>query len=988
MAQTPASPVTVLRPDDLLLLRFHFHGLKLQQVSAGQPWTLVKDPPNQPKPLIIVEFPPQSIGEEAFFETTAIPPPTGQPPPTDTPNALKPPGQVGAFLSGPTWLVFNVTGQTPVPYTLAGLLAACVNGNQVVSVQRKQPSDWLIRLEFNLAQGRLFSRIEAPYHLVLSPEINTTWWGHVQPKANAADTRVELWHAAMIKSHPTPANKRPPRGGKLRAVWAADFTEQSWPASPPNHANSPFRMALDSRDRYELVRLTTDAGSYAKPVEADQLILSTLGAWLKAAGAWNPPNTLSVTEWRHLMTMGRDHFVRVVYRGCLFPFGHEASLVKITERKFQPVPNATDGQRAAYLRTRMFVIVRQPIIDHNHNGFPFRQVTLKTLVTPSIAPPEQSQIAGLSQDAFWVRSGENATQDNHVQFCVVAKDHEGREIEFTTPLAFIANDKATGNKAADIVSQAWTAPKAPSRNCTLGGQAVAFAHRVNPNDTTLETQSINLGARYDQGRTPRFRPLVIEAQVDIPAVKQLLGGAAQWSAIEYEPTFTQAEPGKYNNPAEIFARVKGSAPAVAFKTDQAGGLVKPDFAIQGLSRSLGPVPTVDAMVLGNFDPTNVFPDVTLLGGIKLNQIVNQVKFAGPPPDGQFIPRLVTTVENEVAVTRYRWYLKKDIADTDEAYRGGLFDTGLFKPDLEAEFEIVSEVRRPLDGSPGSFLSTGRLTNFGIVLLPDAELVKLHFGELKFTARSGQKTDVVVALAPDPASNQAITFLGPLKFVNALMQVVPLDGFADPPNLNIDASGVGLGYTLAIPNVGIGVFSLQNLSLSAGFYLPFVDKPASVSLAFCARENPGQVLVSLFGGGVFFAITLDTMGVQNVEMALEFGAGISLNLGVASGSVTVMGGVYFQKSGAAVLFSAYVRMVGKVSVLGLISITVEFYLALEYLVDQDKLFGIAALKVKVKIAFFSKTVTLEVRREFKGTDPTFRDTVALPDWQAYCDAYGD
>ena len=174
-----------------------------------------------------------------------------------------------------------------------------------------------------------------------------------------------------------------------------------------------------------------------------------------------------------------------------------------------------------------------------------------------------------------------------------------------------------------------------------------------------------------------------------------------------------------------------------------------------------------------------------------------------------------------------------------------------------------------------------------------------------------------------------------------MQVVPLDGFSDPPYLNIDASGVGLGYTLAIPNVGIGVFSLQNLSLSAGFYLPFVDKPANVCLAFCTRENPGQVLVSLFGGGVFFAITLDTKGVQNVEMALEFGAGISLNLGVASGSVTVMGGVYFQKSGDAVLFSAYIRMVGKVSVLGLISVTVEFYLALEYLVDQDKLFGIAA-----------------------------------------------
>ena len=177
-----------------------------------------------------------------------------------------------------------MAGQTPIPYTLAGLIAACVNGKQVVSVQRKPPIDRLIRLDFNLAQGRLFSRIEAPYHLVLSPEIGTTWWGQVQPKANAADTRVELWHAAMIKSHPTPASKRPPHGGKLRAVWATDFTEQNWPASPPNHAHDPFRMSLDSRDRYELVRLTTDSGNYAEPVEADQLILSTMGGVAQGRG--------------------------------------------------------------------------------------------------------------------------------------------------------------------------------------------------------------------------------------------------------------------------------------------------------------------------------------------------------------------------------------------------------------------------------------------------------------------------------------------------------------------------------------------------------------------------------------------------------------------------------------------------------------------------------------------------------------------------------
>ncbi len=978
MADETAAPITVLRSDDLLLVRFHFHGLMLQgSPSNGQPAQLVKIP-NVNAQTIIVEFPPQSIGEEAFFEAPSppIPPPAGEPAPTDTSETPTFPAR--AFLSGPTWLVFQVSATPPIPYTLAGIFAACVNGTQMVTTTRKKPPATLHSLGEYLQAGRLFSRIEAPYHLVLSPDTGTTWRGQVTPALNAMDTRAALWHVAMW-------------GRKLRAVWATDF--QSWPndANAPNPNNLPFRMSLDSADRYELVRLTTDAGTYAKPVEADQLLLSALGAWLKVAGKWEPPSSLNVTEWKHLMTMGRDHFVRVVRKGYLFPFGHEAALVKITERKIQAVPSG-GGRRAAYLRTRMFVIVRQAVREgYNHNGFPFSRVVLKTLITPDIDPPEQSELVpNFNANAFWIRSG-----GGHVKFQVVARDSVGREIEFVTPLAFVANSKASDAAAVQkIIEDAWKAPPSPkaarpSPKCTLGGQTLAFMPEANPNDATLEARSIHLGAKIRDSGQPRFLPMVIEAEVDIPIVKQLVGGAAQWTSIIYEDTFLKADPGQFSkgtdkNPAAIFARVKSATPTITFSPEQGGGLTQPNFTIEGLSRSLGPVATANAMMLGDFDPINVFPDITLLGGLQLSDIVNQVRFGGTPEKGELLPQLLTTMEGGVQVTRYRWHLLKTIKDDPtkpNESRGELRDTGLFMSDIGAEFEIVSEVRRPPNGAP-SFMSRGRLTQFHIVLLPGAGLVDLAFDSITFTSRSGQKLDVGVVL-------KQITFLGPLSFVNALAQVVPLDGFADPPYLNIDSKGVGLGYTLAIPAVGIGVFSLQNLSLSAGFYLPFVDESPSVSLAFCTRENPGQVLVSLFGGGIFFGMTLTMNGIQLVEMAMEFGAGISLNLGVASGSVTVMGGVYFQKSGDAVLFSAYIRMVGKLSVLGLISVTVEFYLGLNYEpAPIDMLSGDAALKVKVKIAFFSKTVSLTVHREFKGSDPTFRDILALPNWQAYCNAFGD
>ena len=71
-------------------------------------------------------------------------------------------------------------------------------------------------------------------------------------------------------------------------------------------------------------------------MDVNLLMLSSLGSWLDTRGAWEfpQPRGLSVEEWRHRATLGRDHYVRVVYAGFLMPFGHRASVIKITERQF------------------------------------------------------------------------------------------------------------------------------------------------------------------------------------------------------------------------------------------------------------------------------------------------------------------------------------------------------------------------------------------------------------------------------------------------------------------------------------------------------------------------------------------------------------------------------------------------------------------------------------------------------------------------------
>jgi hypothetical protein len=233
----------------------------------------------------------------------------------------------------------------------------------------------------------------------------------------------------------------------------------------------------------------------------------------------------------------------------------------------------------------------------------------------------------------------------------------------------------------------------------------------------------------------------------------------------------------------------------------------------------------------------------------------------------------------------------------------------------------------------------------------------------------------------------------LEFVNTLRDILPADGLSDPPAVSVSTAGISAGYSLAVPSVGVGIFSLQNLSLAVLLSIPFTDKPAGLQIGISERHHPFLVSVSLFGGGGFFALGVSARGVESVEAAIEFGGSIALNLGIASGGVEVMAGIYFGLTGDATTLTGYLRCGGYLEVLGLISISVEFYLGFTY---RDKgggrseVWGQASVTVCVKVAFFSKSVRLSVERRFAGAsgDPTFDDCVDPEDWEQYALAFAD
>lgn len=319
---------------------------------------------------------------------------------------------------------------------------------------------------------------------------------------------------------------------------------------------------------------------------------------------------------------------------------------------------------------------------------------------------------------------------------------------------------------------------------------------------------------------------------------------------------------------------------------------------------------------------------------------------------------------------------------------------LFFPHEAKGFVVAVEARVKKSGGAPVAKVRCALNHFDLNLLgdKDAGFIKLEFEKIEFTADSSLKTNVDVGFS-------GIHFIGVLSFVESLRSLIPLDGFSDPPSLTIDEHGLDAQFGVALPNLAVGVMSLTNLSLGAGFTVPFIGQPLSVRFFFCTREAPFNLTVSLFGGGGFFGICIDPHGVQKLEASFEFGAAIAVDFGVASGGVHVMAGIYFKMEPSKASLTGYFRLGGFVDVLGLISASLELYLDLTYIFEEGKCIGHATLTIEVHVLFFSASVAISAERKFAGSsgDPSFaalmgpgEGVVITPAtiyaWRDYCEAF--
>ena len=971
----------VFRREDMLVLLFNGYNLILD-TSGSQ--AVLRRGDRARAAFLVVEFPPQALLEAAV--------PVGATPPAAWPDPPLP-----ALLAGASQLAFAVPASVEaIPFTVEGLLDW-----EALSFQ------WEAAPFTGTTPPALASYIEAPARLLLSPDGSGSWSHSSSPLTYRG--RTELWQTRLGVNGVEPPQSSP----ALRAVWTPGL-----PQGLPEPFGPSYVASLSNSDRLDLIALTCGRSGSASPAavalpalpsvpaQAHLLMLTALGATMNLHGTWDTPSASSFTDWRHRMVTGRESYVRAVRAGHLFPFGHRAVHIEVTDREFQVDANA---DVVAYLVQRQYVVVVEPTRDYAGSAAepyagrqnPLRQVTVTTLATPPLDPVNSSMAVGNfplppdDNEVFWAR-----VNGADYPFAHTATDLEARGVQFQTGAIFVSEKVAVDGyngwdavTAAQQISNAYAAASVSRRSPSLGGQLLAFAAPgYKPGSTAQHVTSLELGSALPQGQLaalePPFFPVVAGATVHLPGAEQIAGAALGAIAVRISANYFQANfpPGA---PEVYLELAQGSPPVpLGFSPQVSGGVATPNLGVTGLTRDLGPVagPLSD-LLAGKFDPSKFFATVSglteakLLGAISLTDIITGAGLAGSPAD--------TTVAGQAPViqsallypgndTSQAAVAAQTTLDWSPVVKGDPF--GFFVPGTGATLAVHAKIYTPLKSPAQTAYSVnGSLSGFHLVLFGNAApAVDVAFRGLAFSFATGAKAQ----LNPDISG---VTFIGPLSFVQAFEQFfASLDG----PSVDVTSAGVQASYSAALPAVSLGVFSLSNVALSGVLNIPFDSSPVRLRVNLCTRENPFLLSIDLFTGGGFFGMALGADGIEMLEASLEFGASTSINLGVASGGVSVMAGIYFALQttpSSSVQLTGFLRAGGNLSVLGIVSISVEFYLGLSYL-NPGQAYGTATVTVEVSVLCFSKSVSMTMQKTIGGGDPSFRSAITEKAWKEYCLAF--
>jgi len=507
---------------------------------------------------------------------------------------------------------------------------------------------------------------------------------------------------------------------------------------------------------------------------------------------------------------------------------------------------------------------------------------------------------------------------------------------------------------------------------------------------------------------PAFYPVLSNVQVRLRAADALSRGSFSDSSGDgvglqfYAPYVVgglTSSTAPASNRGAVYAQfsdafsASANAPQLRFPSDSVGGLGCPNGYMLGMSAVAGPVAgdatststsksSLDTYASsGKPSPSSYFQQLEhtsatalsqFLGGLPLGGIIKE--FGVDLPGGA--PNITSNLDQATGVLTVTYTMTANLTMWPTSSSPAPYNSlgTIFEPNPagSGQLKMVATATVAKDGT-ATYDVNGSIDPFNLYLFgnnPGPYVVFVPFNSMTFSSQNGQKPSVHVALGGVPGPNTNVTFEGALSFVNALEQFLQ-DLGGSGLSISVTGSELQASFSLSLPPIGVGVFSLSGIGLSAGITIPFLGGPALAQFGFASQENPFTLTVCMFGGGGFFLIGVGFGGIQQIQAEFQFEGQFELDIYVASGGITLAAGVYYSYTApttpgeaGTTEISGYVRLTGELSVLGLISISAELDLTLTYQ-SPNSVAGTASLTVSINLGFFSISPSISVTKQFSG-----------------------
>lgn len=609
-----------------------------------------------------------------------------------------------------------------------------------------------------------------------------------------------------------------------------------------------------------------------------------------------------------------------------------------------------------------------------------------------------------------------------VNFEYVGIDWEGNQISLKAPAIFIPDSNLNGQAIElevrkEVYNNYLHYSSKTRREIDIAGQKVAFFKKeigngIESKISELETQTIEFAGAVYLNADQTINTAFDSFKKDFPFYPEMRAAVGQLTVIKeviknpkgiiltYAESFlyegidrekknlegillkVQAEGNVIKN--NIVEYAKGQVENIFSNvSEQLVGIASPEMVIKALSvyenayslyneydqtrrEVIGVIKVVDNLRQLNLKDLakEAFKEAKLFGVLYLKELFkDELENFETLKDNLPISEIKDLISVKQRQIHYKWQSKEgDITSQGPLGVVNFIATNdsrnpkHFITTLALEYNSIIDYSNP-SNLKITYSSTTSLNKFGLGIVFGSEnFIVIYFESVYFTSSSNEKADVKVNI-----SN--IEFSEILQLLKQLQSTIGTLGKGF--DFNIDFEKISLGYQFALPAISTGAFNLTNLSIGFEFNLYFKNKPLSLTFKFADKDLPCLLSIAIYGGRIYLGITVSGSGIIEMEGLIEFGGVLAVSIsGIAKGIVYLFAGLYYKQEKNSATIIGYVTCGGLLSVLGIIEVSLVFYMGMIYK-SGGSLKGFASVTVKIRLGFFKIEKELQTEKTISG-----------------------